>query len=153
MLEAVQSEHEADHSPGMAFEAVRRGSILIGDALERIHLVLAGLRLNPQRMRSNLDLSGGTISAEAIMLELGKAIGRQHAHDVVYEAAQAARSENVSFPDRLAADPRVSTRLSRRAIETLLDPASHTGFSARIAQEQVAVARRLASGLQAPLQS
>ena len=71
----------------------------------------AGLRLNPQRIRSNLDLSGGTISAEAIMLELRKAIGRQHAHDVVYEAAQAARSENVSFPDRLAADPRVSTNV------------------------------------------
>ncbi|MBV9643424.1 MAG: adenylosuccinate lyase family protein, partial [Verrucomicrobia bacterium] len=78
-LEAVQSEHEADHCPGLAFEAVNRASVLIGEALERIHLIVDGLRLNPQRMRSNLDLSGGMISAEAIMLELGKTIGRQHA--------------------------------------------------------------------------
>src|SRR3984893_1801591 len=85
--EAVQSEHEADHCPGIAFEAVTRSSILIGEALERIHLVVGGLRLNPQRMRSNLDLSGGMISGEAIMLELGKTIGRQHAHDVIYKAA------------------------------------------------------------------
>jgi hypothetical protein len=28
--------------------------------------------------------------AEAVMLDLGAAIGRQHAHDVVYDAAQAA---------------------------------------------------------------
>ncbi|MBV8523764.1 MAG: adenylosuccinate lyase family protein, partial [Acetobacteraceae bacterium] len=86
-LEAVQSEHEADHCPGIAFDAVSRGAVLMGEALERILLIVDGLRLNPQRMRSNLDLSGGMISAEAVMLELGKTIGRQHAHDVVYEAA------------------------------------------------------------------
>jgi 3-carboxy-cis,cis-muconate cycloisomerase len=152
-LEAVQSEHEADHCPSLAFEAVTRGSILIGEALERIDLIISGLRLNPQRMRSNLDLSGGMISAEAIMLELGKSIGRQHAHDVVYEAAQAAASQNISFPDRLATDPRVTAHLSRSAIDALLDPASHTGLSARIAHEQVEVAKRFASELHAHLPS
>src|SRR5437870_9448099 len=30
-LEAVQSEHEADHCPGIAFEAVARASTLIGE--------------------------------------------------------------------------------------------------------------------------
>jgi 3-carboxy-cis,cis-muconate cycloisomerase len=152
-LEAVQSEHEADHCPGIAFETVTRSSILIGEALERIHLIVGGLRLNPQRMRSNLDLSGGMISAEAIMLELGKTIGRQHAHDVVYQAAQAAASQNTSFPDRLAADPRVTAHLSRSAIDALLDPASHTGFSARIAHQQVEVARRFAGEIHAQPQS
>jgi adenylosuccinate lyase len=152
-LEAVQSEHEADHCPGIAFEAVTRSSILIGEALERIHLVVGGLRLNPQRMRSNLDLSGGMISGEAIMLELGKTIGRQHAHDVVYQAAQAAASQNLSFPDRLAADHRVTAHLSQSAIDALLDPASHTGLSASIAHQQAEVARRFASELHAHLQS
>lgn len=41
-------------------------------------------------MRVNLDLSGGLIVAEAVMLELGAQLGRQHAHDIVYDAAQAA---------------------------------------------------------------
>ena len=152
-LEAVQSEHEADHCPSIAFEAVRRSSILAGEELERIRLVVSGLRLNPQRMRSNIDLSGGMISGEAIMLELGKTIGRQHAHDVVYEAAQAAASRGLSFPDRLAADSRVTTHLSPSAIDALLDPASHTGLSASIAHQQVEVARRFASDLHAHLQS
>ena len=152
-LEAVQSEHEADHSPGIAFEAITRSSILIGEALERVYLIIGGLRLNPQRMRSNLELSGGMIGAEAIMLELGKTIGRQHAHDVVYEAAQAAASQNISFPDRLAADHRVTAYLSRGAIDGLLDPASHAGFSARIAHEQVEVARRFADEVHAHLRS
>jgi 3-carboxy-cis,cis-muconate cycloisomerase len=143
-LEAVQSEHEADHSPSVAFEAITRGSILIGETLERIHLIVSGLRLNPQRMSANLDLSGGMISGEAIMLELGKTIGRQHAHDVVYQTAQAAASQKVSFPDLLSADERVTQHLSQSAITNLLNPATHVGLSAKIAYEQAAVARRFA---------
>ena len=46
------------------------------------------------------------------MLELGAAIGRQHAHDVVYDAAQAAFVEGKSFGDLLAAD-RARDRASR----------------------------------------
>jgi 3-carboxy-cis,cis-muconate cycloisomerase len=151
-LEAVQSEHEADHCPGTLFEAIARASLLTGEVLERIHLIIVGLRLNPQRMQSNLDLSGGMISSEAIMLELGRTIGRQHAHDVVYEAAQASASQNKSFPELLASDPRVTAHLSRSAIDSLSNPASHTGFSARIAREQAEVARRLAKEIQAHLE-
>ena len=151
-LEAVQSEHEADHCPGTLFEAIARASLLTGEVLERIHLIIVGLRLNPQRMQSNLDLSGGMISSEAIMLELGRTIGRQHAHDVVYEAAQASASQNKSFPELLASDSRVTAYLSRSAIDSLSNPASHTGFSARIAREQAEVARRLAKEIQAHLE-
>ena len=64
-------------------------------------------------MRANLDLGGGLIMAEAVMLDLGKTIGRQHAHDVVYDAAQAAFVENKPFADLLAADPRVTAHLER----------------------------------------
>ena len=69
------------------------------------------------------------------------------------QAAQAAASQNTSFPDRLAADHRVTAHLSRRAIDALRDPASHTGFSARIAHEQVEVARRFAGEIHAQLRS
>ena len=36
--------------------------------------------------------------AEAVMLNLGAAIGRQHAHDIVYDAAQAASSRRSCLP-------------------------------------------------------
>lgn len=150
-LEAVQSEHEADHCPGTSFEAIARASFLTGEVLERIHLIVVGLRLNPQRMRSNLDLSGGLISSEAIMLELGRTIGRQHAHEVVYEAAQASASQEKSFPELLASDPRVTAHLSRSAIDSLLDPTSHTGYSAKIAHEQAKTARHFAKEIHAHL--
>lgn len=148
-LEAVQSEHEADHTPTVAFDALARALTLIGEALERIHVIVGGLRLHPERMLSNLGMSGGMISAEALMLELGKTLGRQHAHDVVFEAAQTAASRNTSFSDLLAADPRVTAHLSRSEIEAVLDPITHTGLSSSIAREQAERARRIADELTA----
>ena len=87
----------------------------MGDALSRLGEVMRGLRLDPARMRRNLDLGGGLIMAEAVMLELGATIGRQHAHDVVYDAAQAAFVEGRPFSAVLAADPRVTKHLDAAA--------------------------------------
>lgn len=148
VLETIQNEHEADHASTVAFDAVARASILTGDSLERIRVVLSGLRLHPERMRKNLDLSEGMISAEALMLELGRTLGRQNAHDVVFEAAQAAASQGMPFADLLAGDPRITRHVNPSAMKALLDPASHTGLSSTIAREQAIRARRLASELE-----
>ncbi|MFN8418661.1 MAG: adenylosuccinate lyase family protein [Anaerolineae bacterium] len=144
-LEAVSSDHEADQSANVLSDAGERAAILTGELLERIDLVVGGLQLDPERMRANLRLSGGLISSEAIMLELGKTIGRQHAHEVIYEAAQAAaRGGDQTFVELLAADPRVSTHLSQQEIATLLDPRRHIGFSAVLARQQAERARVIA---------
>ncbi|GAA2100108.1 adenylosuccinate lyase family protein [Streptomyces albiaxialis] len=146
-LEHLHNEHEADHAPSDLFAAQERACVLTGDALERLVVILSGLRVAPERMRANLDLSGGMISAEAIMLRLGTRIGRQHAHDVVYEASQKAATGGGSFPGLLAADPRVTAHLSADDITTLLDPATHTGRSASLARTGARRARAAAADL------
>jgi 3-carboxy-cis,cis-muconate cycloisomerase len=144
-LEAMQTEHEADRTTSVMMDAAEaRTCIATGDMLSRLAEVLRGLRLDPERMRQNLDLGGGLIMAEAVMLNLGKTIGRQHAHDVVYDAAQAAFVEGKSFGMLLAADPRVTAHLSVQQIEALLDPAGYTGLCAEMARDAAARARTLA---------
>ena len=97
-LEAMQTEHEADRTTSLIMDSAEaRACIETGDMLARLGEVMRGLRLDPARMRRNLDLGGGLIMAEAVMLQLGAAIGRQHAHDVVYDAAQATVVEGRSF--------------------------------------------------------
>jgi hypothetical protein len=49
-----------------------------------------GLRVNPERMRDNLDRLAGLVLSERVMLRLGATLGRNAAHDVVYETAMAA---------------------------------------------------------------
>ena len=141
-LESMQTEHEADRTTSLTFDAAEaRACILTGDMLARLVVVLNELKLDPKRMRANLDLSGGLIVAEAVMLELGAAIGRQTAHDVVYEAAQASVIEGKTFAGALSADPRVSSRLKPDAINKLLDPTAYTGLCAVMARESAVRAR------------
>jgi 3-carboxy-cis,cis-muconate cycloisomerase len=145
-LEAMQTEHEADRTTSVMFDtAEARACIALGDALSRLAEVLRGLKLDPARMRANLDLGGGLIMAEAVMLKLGATLGRQHAHDVVYEAAQATVVEGRAFADLLAADPRVTAHLDPAAIRALLDPVGYTGLCAEMARAGAARARAAAA--------
>jgi 3-carboxy-cis,cis-muconate cycloisomerase len=147
-LEAMQTEHEADRTTSLMMDAAEaRACIATGDALSRLREIVRGLRLDPERMRRNLNLGGGLIMAEAVMLELGAVLGRQHAHDVVYDAAQAAVLEDRAFSAVLAADPRVSAHLSPHAIDKLLDPVAYTGLCAEMAKQAAARVRKIAPAL------
>lgn len=55
--------------------------------------IAVGLRVFPETMRANLDADGGLIMAEAYMMRLADTLGRERAHDLVYEAARVARAE------------------------------------------------------------
>ena len=149
-LEAMMTEHEADRTTSVMMDAAEaRASIATGDMLARLVEVLRGLRLDPERMRANLDLGGGLIMAEAVMLDLGTALGRQHAHDVVYDAAMTAAVEGKSFAALLAADPRVTAHLDAAAIDKLLDPTAYTGLCGRMARDGARRARAAASEIAA----
>lgn len=147
-LEAMMTEHEADRTTSLMMDAAeQRACIATGDMLARLHETIRGLRLDPARMRANLDLGGGLIMAEAVMLDLGAAIGRQHAHDAVYDAAQAAFEQGRPFGDLLAADPRVTAHMTPAQIQTLLDPTAYTGLCADMARDGAARARAVAKDL------
>lgn len=147
-LEAMQTEHEADRTTALMIrDATSRACILTGDMLLRLGMIMGGMTLKPERMRQNLDLGGGLIMAEAVMLQLGGAIGRQHAHDVVYDAAQAAFVEGKPFAGLLGADARVTAHMDRVAIDGLLDPTRYTGLCAGMARDAAGRAREAAAAL------
>jgi adenylosuccinate lyase len=142
-LEAMQTEHEADRTTSMMFDrAITEACMLTGDVLQRLIVLFSGLQVFPERMRRNLDLSGGLIMGEALMLELGRQIGRQRAHDVVYDAAQASVTESRPFRELLGEDERVRSRLTAEQIAALLDPTHYTGLCERFAEEGAARARQ-----------
>src|SRR5262245_30755117 len=147
-LDAMHTEHEADRTTSiMMGRALTQSCELTGDMLERMIVLFRGLQVFPARMRENLDLSGGLIMAEALMLELGKQIGRQRAHDAVYEAAQGSVTESRAFREMLAADEHVSARLTPAQVDALLDPARYSGLCRQFAERGAATARKVAAGL------
>ena len=147
-LEAMTTEHEADRTTSLMMDAAeQRACVATGDMLGRLAEVMRGLRVDSGRMRANLDLGGGLIMAEAVMLDLGTAIGRQHAHDIVYDAAQAAFVEGKPFAELLAADERLAAHVDAKAIARLLDPTAYTGLCGDMAREGAARARAGAAAL------
>src|SRR5712691_1795603 len=147
-LEAMQTEHEADRTTSiMMSRALVQACELTGDMLQRMIVLMDGLQVFPDRMRANLELSGGLIMAEALMLELGRQIGRQRAHDAVYEAAQASVTESRPFREMLAADPHVAAGLTPPQVESLLDPARYTGLCSQFAERGAARGRECAAAI------
>jgi 3-carboxy-cis,cis-muconate cycloisomerase len=148
-LEAMQTEHEADRTTSiMMSRALVQACELTGDMLQRLVVLLDGLQVFPERMRENLELSGGLIMAEALMLELGKQIGRQRAHDAVYDAAQASVTQGRSFREILAADPHVSAGLTASQVDALLDPARYTGLCRQFAERAAVMGRDIAATIE-----
>jgi adenylosuccinate lyase len=147
-LEAIMTEHEANRQTSLMMRhAQNQVCILLGDTLERVRILAEGLVLKPERMRANLDLSEGLIMAEPMMLALGEIVGRQEAHDIVYDAAQAAATGEKSFAELLAADQRINRHLSKEKMAQLLDPGKYTGLCSSLAATQAVRAHALAAEL------
>ena len=147
-FESMQEEHEADASgQQMINAAIDQTCILTDEIILGLIDLFDGVNLYPERMRRNLDLSGGLIMSEQIMLELGKEIGRQRAHDVVYDAAQKSVNEGRSFLDTLAEEEDVVARLSKDQIAELLDPENYMGLCSYFAETFAARARDRAKEL------
>jgi adenylosuccinate lyase len=77
-------------------------------------------------MRANLELTGGLIFSEGVMLELVKTgLPRQRAYEAVQRAALTARDQGGDFKRLLATDPEVASRLSQTSLDACFDLAHH----------------------------
>ena len=147
-LEAMMTEHEADRTTSVMMDrALTQAAIAVGDILQYMIELFSGLQVFPDRMRQNLDLSGGLIMSEALMLELGRRIGRQRAHDVIYDAAQASVVENRPFTETLSDEKDVLDNLTADQIEALLDPTQYTGACGLLSDQFAAQARSVAADI------
>lgn len=146
MLDAMIQDFERSTGPWQAeWVAIPEAFALTAASLGQARFMLAGLEVKTERMRENLDMTRGLIVAEAVMMGLAPALGRQVAHDVVYAACRVANDENVSLLDALLRDTQVTERLPRSRLEQLTDPANYLGLAPqmvdRVLQRPGAVAR------------
>ncbi|CAN5140722.1 3-carboxy-cis,cis-muconate cycloisomerase [soil metagenome] len=147
-MEAMMHDHEANGGmTGLLEETVSQAVILTGDILSRLNVIFSGLGFDPDRMRANLTISAGLIGSEPLMLKLAGHIGRQTAHEIIFDIAQEAAVSRRSFPDLLIRNPVVTEHLDAEEILDLIDPGNHLGESAAIAHAQAACAREVAQRL------
>jgi 3-carboxy-cis,cis-muconate cycloisomerase len=135
LLSATQGTHERAAGEWQAeWDAVPLVCAAAAGALAGAGRVMAGLSVYPERMRKNLDVEGGTIMAEAVMMAVGAVVGRTDAHELVSRASATARSEGVSLREALerTLDPAILAAMP--SLEVVLDPDSYLGETDAIVQ-------------------
>jgi 3-carboxy-cis,cis-muconate cycloisomerase len=143
MLDAMVQDFERATGPWHAeWMAIPESFVLTAGSLHQAKFALAGLIVDEKKMAENLGLSRGLIVAEAVMMGLAPTIGRQEAHDVVYDSCRLANEKGLSLADALASDPRVSARIDRATIERLTSPENYLGLAPLMVDQVLAVSER-----------
>jgi 3-carboxy-cis,cis-muconate cycloisomerase len=101
--------------------------------------MVAGLQVDAAQMRRNLDMTHGMIVSEAVMMGLGPHLGRQRAHDLVYDICREVAKTSVPLVDLLAKDAEISRHLSRAELEKLVDPANYLGLAGEMVDRVLAI--------------
>ena len=143
MLDAMVQDFERATGPWhVEWMAIPESFVLTAGALHQAKFALGGLVVDESRMAENLDISRGLIVAEAVMMGLAPDIGRQQAHDVVYDACRVANEKAMTLADALSADPRVSARIDRATIDCLTTPKNYLGLAPEMVDRVLAASKR-----------
>ncbi|OYX75214.1 MAG: 3-carboxy-cis,cis-muconate cycloisomerase [Rhizobiales bacterium 32-66-11] len=131
MLDGMIHDFERATGPWhLEWVSLPESFLLTASALSNAKFMLAGLVVHEDRMRHNLGLTHGLIVAEAVMMAAAPKLGRQHAHDVVYDACRKAIEGGQDLADLLAQVPEIVEALGGvDAIRVHCDPTNYLGLS------------------------
>jgi 3-carboxy-cis,cis-muconate cycloisomerase len=139
MLDAAIQDFERATGPWHAeWIAIPESFVLTAGALHQAKFALRGLIVDEAQMAKNLDISRGLIVAEAVMMGLAPQLGRQEAHDVVYDACRAAAEQHITLAQALLADRQVTDRIDRATIERLTSPGNYLGLAPQMVDRVLA---------------
>ena len=141
----VDHERNLDHFLGER-EKMEESCLIMGELLTHGEDMAKNMTVNPGKMKANLELLKGLLLSESVMIELGKKIGKQSAHEVIYEDAMKSMKEEVDFKRVLLEDARVSQHLTKGDIDRLLNPAEYVGLAPRMTRDMVSLSRKERDG-------
>jgi 3-carboxy-cis,cis-muconate cycloisomerase len=130
LMDAMVADHERSTGPWqIEWIVLPEAFCLLAGALKQMRTVLEGLEVDVEAMRRNIDMTGGLVMSEAVMMGLGPCIGREYAHDLVYDLCRESLKTKTPLLDLLAAHPEIARHVDRAALQRMLDPANYLGQS------------------------
>ena len=143
LLDAMVEDHERSTGPWeIEWIVLPEIFAMAAGALGQARFVLGGLQVDPERMLKNLDATKGLVVSEAVMMGLGPALGRQRAHDLVYDICREVLRSGRPFLDLLAENPEISPHMGREELARLVDPANYCGLSGEMVDRVLALQGR-----------
>ena len=139
--ESMIVEHERDAMSWRGeWIALPESCIYLASQLASAKAILAGLVVKPENMLRNLNMLGGLLLSERVMFALAKPMGKQTAHEVVYELCMKSVEEDIPFREVLMDDARVRESVSREELERLMDPSTYLGSAPQTVDRVLAAA-------------
>jgi len=139
VLDAMIADFERATGPWhVEWVAVPEAFGYAAGALHQSRFLVGGLIVDPARMGRNLGMTHGLIVAEAVMMGLAPYIGRNEAHDLVYDACRAAIEGDRALVDILLETPAVTGPLGPDKLRALTDPANYLGAAPAMVERVLA---------------
>jgi 3-carboxy-cis,cis-muconate cycloisomerase len=139
MLGAMVADHERATGPWQSESlALPQCVALTAGALAHARSIAEGMTVDTERMRRNIDLTGGLIMAEAIATALIPSIGRAAAEAMLARACDRSIAERVPLSTIIRTDPELRPHLDDAEVDRLTNPASYLGSAGTFVDRLVA---------------
>ena len=135
-LEAMVQDYDRDWQGHFETIVVPQAFLVTHAGVKQMAYILGGLKVFPERMRANIDMTQGLVMAEAVMMALASKVGRTRAHELVTEDCNVALDRDVHLREVLREDRRIVEQLDAASIDAALDPMNYIG-SAEESVDQV----------------
>jgi len=142
-LESMWVDHERDAKfMGIEWVTISESLIMLSGLLDQAKHLFEGLQVNEEKMFANTGILKGLILSERVMLALGKKIGRQSAHEIIYRISMEAFEKGIDFKKALLEDKEFSRYFEESEVDEMLDPRKYVGLSGQIVDEVLAMTEK-----------
>ncbi len=129
-LSAMVQEHERGTGGWQAEWPIVTSIVqALGVAVASMTEAAEGLTVDAERMRANLEATGGAIFAERVMILLGATLGRDIAHKLLEDATRRSSTEARRLMDVLAEMPEVTHVIPAGTLAKLDSPQDYLGMA------------------------
>src|SRR6188474_383184 len=143
LLNAMEQDHErATGQWEIEWIVLPEIFVLTAGCLAQTRFLVGGLQVDEKRMRANLDITKGLIVSEAVMMGLGPHLGRQYAHDLVYDICRKVVATGRPLADLLAENQEIAKHMSKAELQELCDPANYLGQAGEMVDRVLALRAR-----------
>lgn len=140
LSESMVGDHERATGPWeIEWIVLPQISTLTSACLRHTAENLQGLEVDEENMKRNLDISKGMIVSEAVMMGLGPTLGRQRAHDLVYDLCREASLTGKPLLELL--DGNKDIELPRQELERLCSAQNYLGLSEQMTDKVLALCK------------
>lgn len=128
-LENIPLWHERDLTNSSCERIIIPESCILTDYILNLSIdLLKNLVFNYEKIKKNLEMSQGTVMAEAVMIKLAeKGMGRQEAHELLRRCAMESYEKKTPFKNILLKNPEILKYMNEREIVSALSPENYIG--------------------------